>query len=97
MNNYINIDKISASLMASTYLIILASIATIINASNSIVSMIFYNIIFLFIFYNAIFIYILKKFQLSKVIGAVQIVVMVSSTLLFLTILLSIQMAQLPK
>ena len=85
MNNYINIDKISASLMASTYLIILASIATIINISNSIVSMIFYNIIFLFIFYNAIFIYILKKFQLSKVIGAVQIVVMVSSTLLFLT------------
>ena len=85
MNNYINIDKISASLIASTYLIILASIATIINISNSIVSMIFYNIIFLFIFYNAIFIYILKKFQLSKVIGAVQIVVMVSSTLLFLT------------
>ena len=85
MNNYISIDEISASLMASTYLIILASIATIINISNSIVSMIFYNIIFLFIFYNAIFIYILKKFQLSKVIGAVQIVVMVSSTLLFLT------------
>ncbi len=85
MNNYISIDEISASLIASTYLIILASIATIINISNSIVSMIFYNIIFLFIFYNAIFIYILKKFQLSKVIGAVQIVVMVSSTLLFLT------------
>ena len=85
MNNYINIDKISASLMTSIYLIILASIATIINTSNSIVYMIFYNIIFLFIFYNFIFIYILKKFQLSKVIGAVQIVVMVSSTILFLT------------
>lgn len=85
MNNYVNIDKISASLMTSIYLIILASIATIINTSNSIVYMIFYNIIFLFIFYNFIFIYILKKFQLSKVIGAVQIVVMVSSTILFLT------------
>ena len=85
MNNYVNIDRVSALLMTAVYLIILASIATIINVSNSIVYMIFYNIIFLFIFYNVIFIYILKKFQLSKVIGAVQIVVMVSSTILFLT------------
>ena len=36
MNNYINIDKISASLMTAVYLIILASIATIINTSNTI-------------------------------------------------------------
>ena len=43
MNNYINIDKISASLMTAVYLIILASIATIINTSNSIVYMIFYR------------------------------------------------------
>ena len=31
MNNYVNIDRVSALLMTAVYLIILASIATIIN------------------------------------------------------------------
>ena len=78
MNNYINIDKISASLIASVYFSAVIFIYTIVNTVSVVMFIMLYSVMFLFILY---------KLKLSKKISA-QLVI----SIIFYTVLLIINL-----
>ena len=78
MNNYINIDKISASLIASVYFSAVIFIYTIVNTVSVVMFIMLYSVMFLFILY---------KLKLSKKISAALVI-----SIIFYTVLLIINL-----
>ena len=75
MNNYVNIDRVSALLIALTYISITTTIFSLTNPIAAIL---------LLIVYNTAFLYIPYKFKLSKNISIVQVSLIVITTVLFI-------------
>ena len=75
MKNYVNIDKVSASLIALTYISISTTIFSLTNPIAAIL---------LLIVYNTAFLYIPYKFKLSKNMSILQVSLIVITTVLFI-------------
>ena len=75
MNNYVNINRVSASLIALTYISISTTIFSLTNPIAAIL---------LLIVYNTAFLYIPYKFKLSKNMSILQVSLIVITTVLFI-------------
>ena len=75
MKNYVNIDKVSALLIALTYISITTTIFSLTNPIAAIL---------LLIVYNTAFLYIPYKFKLSKNMSILQVSLIVITTVLFI-------------
>ena len=75
MKNYVNIDKVSTSLIALTYISISTTIFSLTNPIAAIL---------LLIVYNTAFLYIPYKFKLSKNMSILQVSLIVITTVLFI-------------
>ena len=75
MKNYINIDRVSASLIAIIYISITTTIFSLTNPVAAIL---------LLIVYNTVFLYIPYKFKLSKNMSILQVSLIVITTVLFI-------------
>ena len=75
MNNYVNIDRVSASLIAIIYISITTTIFSLTNPVAAIL---------LLIVYNTVFLYIPYKFKLSKNMSILQVSLIVITTVLFI-------------
>ena len=75
MNNYVNIDRVSALLIAFIYISITTTIFSLTNPVAAIL---------LLIVYNTVFLYIPYKFKLSKNMSILQVSLIVITTVLFI-------------
>lgn len=75
MNDYVNIDRVSASLIAIIYISITTTIFSLTNPVAAIL---------LLIVYNTVFLYIPYKFKLSKNMSILQVSLIVITTVLFI-------------